>query len=205
MVAHAYLNVMLIMFLISGFENPNPAQPWWQTVFLDPGVLGLIFALSFVIHELSHLYTGKHFQFQSRFCLTKVGVKSTIKAAKIGIPMGLPGAAISVGVDPVKDRDKMGWIKFAGPTSNLVFGLVLLLLGYLVPTSIMMLKLYVLQGASLNFVLGAFNMIPIAIKGFALDGEYIVKWKKGLYFTLFSLLIFLLFVAMIIYQNAYLL
>ena len=40
------------------------------------------------------------------------------------------------------------------------------------------------QGGMLNFVLGAFNLIPKEVKGFALDGKYIVSWRKQLYFGL---------------------
>ena len=42
------------------------------------------------------------------------------------------------------------------------------------------------QASSLNFVLGAFNMIPREVKGFALDGKFIIKWNKPWYYTLLA-------------------
>jgi Zn-dependent protease len=202
MVFHAYINLMLIMYLVSGFQNPNPTQFIWQTFLLDPLVLGSIFAITFVIHEMAHLNMGKHFQYQSRFCLTKVGYQSTKKAAIIGFPLGLPGAAVSIGVDPTTDKDKMGWIKMAGPSSNLIFGTILLVVGYFIPASLPILRVYLLQGASLNFVLGAFNLIPISVKGFALDGENIIKWNKGIYIMLLAFAIFGILIAMSLVTQA---
>ena len=130
---------------------------------------------------------GKQAGFESRFCLLEDGVKLTKKAAIWGFPFGLPGAAVSVGLDPDSDRDKMGIIKVAGPVSNLIFGFILLVLSILTePVGIQSL---ILQGASLNFVLGLFNMIPKSVKNLALDGEFIIKWNKGAYFVVLGILI----------------
>jgi Zn-dependent protease len=155
-----------------------------EQIFVDPLPISLIFGFTFIVHEMAHLQTGKHNGFQSRFCLTKVGVSTTIKAIIIGLPFGLPGAAVSVGVDPAKDEDKMGWIKFAGPFSNMILGTIFLIVAIIIPIENLILKQSIMQGATLNYVLGAFNMVPKEIKGFALDGRYIIKWKKKLYFGL---------------------
>jgi Zn-dependent protease len=152
----------------------------------------LIFPLSFLLHELSHLNMGRHFKYQSRFCLTNVGFRSTIIATILGLPFGLPGAAVSIGLDPTQDRKAMGFIKMAGPLSNLILGAILIGVSVLVPIqseTLYFIKLGIIQAATLNLVLGIFNMIPIAVRGFALDGEYIVKWNKLLYFALVLLMI----------------
>ena len=204
MVYHTYLNVGIIIFIISYFSE-TPLQTWSQ-IFLDPLFLAVIFGFSFVVHELAHLNTGKHFGFQSRFCLTKVGLKSTKKAAIIGVPFGLPGAAVSVGVDVQRDVDKMGWIKFAGPCSNLVLGLIFMIGSYFVPVATNWLRMGMIQGAQLNFVLGAFNMIPKEVKGFAMDGKYIISWKKNIYIALLLVLILGYVLAMMMvgsYQTEY--
>jgi Zn-dependent protease len=201
MVYHAYINVMIIVTLVS-LASSTPL-PTLSQVFIDPIGLGLIFAVSFLVHELSHLYTGKHFQFPSRFCLTNEGMKATKKAAIIGFPFGLPGAAISVGVDPDRDKDKMGWIKTAGPTSNAILGIVFLIVGYFLRTVMQPVALILMQGASLNFLLGAFNLIPLRVKGFELDGGYISRWNKTLYISLFVLMTFGIFLAMLLTSNFY--
>jgi hypothetical protein len=190
MIWHTYLNIMIITFLVSLGEGTaytyviNGYQLFYSDFIFQPIGLAFLFAITFVIHELSHLYTGKHFGFQSRFCLTNVGYKFTKRSAEWGIPLGLPGAAVSVGVDPVKDRDKMGWIKFAGPASNAILGCIFLIIALLLPSTLLTIRSYLMEGSSLNFLLGTFNLLPFAIKGFALDGEFISKWNKKYYFAI---------------------
>jgi len=200
MVYRYYININLIMTIIALIgSNPTPSL---SQFFIEPLPIALIFGLSFIVHELSHLQTGKHFNFQSRFCLTKVGVKATLKWALIGFPFGLPGAAVSVGVDPVRDEDKMGWIKIAGPFSNFVLGVIFIILAFFIPSgSTINFQTIFVQASSLNFVLGAFNMIPREVKGFALDGKFIIKWNKILYFTLLAGLL-LGFTVAVFYSNS---
>ncbi|MHA1510596.1 MAG: site-2 protease family protein [Promethearchaeota archaeon] len=200
MVYRYYINInfiFTIIALINDTQGPSLTQ-----FFIEPLPTALIFGLSFVVHELSHLQTAKHFDFQSRFCLTKVGVKATLKWALIGFPFGLPGAAVSVGVDPVKDEDKMGWIKLAGPFSNFILGVIFIILAFIIPSdSTINFQTIFVQASSLNFVLGAFNMIPREVKGFALDGKFIIKWNKIWYFTLLAGLL-LGFAAAVFYSNS---
>lgn len=191
MIFHTYINISIITLVSSLVQGSVPGSTVLLNQFLIvPMVLGFTFAISFIIHELSHLYTGKHFKYQSRFCLTNVGFKATKRAALIGYPFGLPGAAVSVGVDPVNDKDKMGWIKTAGPSSNAVFGTILLILAFVMPAEWTQVSLYLLQGATLNYILGAFNLIPIELKGFALDGKFISGWNKRIYVGLLFYMIF---------------
>ncbi|MHA1718234.1 MAG: site-2 protease family protein [Promethearchaeota archaeon] len=185
MVYRYYLNIMVIMIIVGLIMQTT--LPTLTQIFIDPLPIAFIFGISFLTHELSHLQTGKHFNFQSRFCLTKVGVKATLKWALIGFPFGLPGAAVSVGLDPNKNKDEMGWIKIAGPFANFVLGLVFILIAIVIPNnSSISLKMIFTQASSLNFVLGAFNMIPREVKGFALDGKFIISWNKPWYFTLLT-------------------
>lgn len=196
MVYRYYININVIMAIIA-LINSNPT-PTLSQFFIEPLPIALIFGISFITHELSHLQTGKHFNFQSRFCLTKVGVKATLKWALIGFPFGLPGAAVSVGVDPANDEDKMGWIKIAGPFSNFVLGVIFMIIAFIIPNdSLINLEMIFVQASSLNFVLGIFNMIPREVKGFALDGKFIIKWNKPWYFTLLAGLLMGLIIAII--------
>ena len=194
MIYRYYININII-FTIIALVNKTPT-PSLSQFFIEPLPTALIFGISFIVHELSHLQTAKHFNFQSRFCLTKVGVKATLKWALIGFPFGLPGAAVSIGVDPVKDEDKMGWIKIAGPFSNFVLGIIFIIVALIIPSDLAFdLHMIFAQASSLNFVLGAFNMIPREVKGFALDGKFIIKWNKPWYFTLLAGLVMGLVIA----------
>lgn len=182
MIYHTYINILLITSLISRAQTGFGLSA--SEIFITPLPTAIMFCVAFIAHELAHLYTGKYFKFQSRFCLVSKGVKLTVIALLIGIPIGLPGAAVSVGVDPDEDKDKMGAIKMAGPAMNLILGAICILAYAFIPLNFVILKTTFLQGAGLNFMLGGFNLIPKEFKGFAMDGKFIIKWKKGLYFGL---------------------
>ncbi|MCF2139334.1 MAG: FHA domain-containing protein [Candidatus Lokiarchaeota archaeon] len=184
MIYHTYVNVLGIISLIYFVQYGVGLTI--SDVFLTPLPTALVFCITFICHELGHLYTGKELQFPSRFCLVKKGVRLTLISAIVGIPFGLPGASISVGVDPQTDRNKMGAIKMAGPTVNLVIGLISTIIVVIIPSSSTMLKTIFLQSAGINFMLGGFNMIPKEFQGFAMDGNYIISWRKSLYFFLVS-------------------
>ncbi len=92
MIWHTYLNLMIITYIVTYFTTSGFPYNLLSAFVYDPIVLGALFAITFVTHELSHLYTGKHFGFQSRFCLTNVGYKFTKRSAEWGIPLGLPGS-----------------------------------------------------------------------------------------------------------------
>jgi Zn-dependent protease len=180
------MNVTLLLYgLKYGFGN---IFDYSQEIFIDPIPTALIFGIVFITHELSHLYTGKSQGYPSRFCLLKKGLKITTIAAVIGLPFALPGAAVSLGINPDKDQDQMGKIKIAGPLSNLIFGAVCLVVGIILPNSLLIQSLFY-QGATFNFSLGLFNMMPKEFGTFALDGKFIFTWKKPLFFILLAGLI----------------
>ncbi|MHA1518814.1 MAG: FHA domain-containing protein [Promethearchaeota archaeon] len=187
MIYHTYINMMLITSLIFKWQYGDTLSAY--DILVTPLPTALMFCFAFLFHELAHLYTGRHFNFQSKFCLVESGVRLTLIALLIGVPIGLPGAAVSVGIDPDTDKNKMGAIKMAGPAMNLIFGALCLIASLLIPQSLELLKTVSLQGAGLNFMLGAFNMIPKEFKGFAMDGKFIIKWKKGLYIALVAALL----------------
>lgn len=184
MIYHTYVNFLGIFSLITYLQY-NVWLPW-RDVFITPLPTALVFCITFICHEFGHLYTGRYFQYPSRFLLVKRGIKLTVIAALIGIPIGLPGAAVSVGVDPKMDRDKMGAIKMAGPTVNLILGLISFIIAVLIPSSSALLKTVFLQSAGINFMLGGFNLIPKEFHGFAMDGKYILSWRKKLYFMMLA-------------------
>ncbi|MHA1775376.1 MAG: hypothetical protein DRO88_06520 [Promethearchaeia archaeon] len=184
MIYHTYVNFLGIFSLITYFQY-GVGLPW-RDVLITPLPTALVFCITFICHELGHLYTGKYFQYPSKFLLVKRGIKLTVLAALIGIPIGLPGAAVSVGVDPQHDKDKMGAIKMAGPAVNLIIGLITFIIAVVIPQTSPLLKTTFLQSAGINFMLGGFNLIPKEFHGFAMDGKYILGWRKKLYFTMLA-------------------
>lgn len=160
-------------------------------------MLAGFYTTAFLFHEFGHRQVAKHFGFQTKFRLLTFGMILTAFSLLIGIvtlvlgsmpipTLALPGAVVVLGLEKV-DR-KTGLCKAAGPIINLVYGAILLLASFIVPTY--PLNIFIAYAAALNFMLGAFNMIPIGI----LDGRNIWQWNKILYLILFALLIGLLVV-----------
>ncbi|MFW9780911.1 MAG: hypothetical protein ACFFFB_01355 [Candidatus Heimdallarchaeota archaeon] len=87
--------------------------------------------------------------------------------------------------------------KAAGPLVNLVYGIILFIISFLIPNSLYPLNFLFLISAYLNFMLGAFNMIPIGI----LDGQNIWKWNKKVYISLAASLVIFLIITLMMQQS----
>ena len=178
-------------------------------IFYDPSLIDLdltwaIFLLAsfymtaFLFHELGHRQVAIHYGLQTKFRLLSFGMILTLFGLMIGIfslimgqagfpTIALPGAVVVLGLDKI-DK-KTGLCKAAGPIVNLIYGSILLIISFLIPKDLYPLNNFIGVAAYLNFMLGAFNMIPIGI----LDGQNIWKWNKkvflGLFISLLTLLI----------------
>ncbi|MHA1472126.1 MAG: hypothetical protein ACTSQW_03400, partial [Promethearchaeota archaeon] len=104
----------------------------------------------------------------------------------------LPGAVVVLGLDKISR--KTGLCKAAGPFINLVYGIILFIISFIIPKSLYPLNNIFCIGAYLNFMLGSFNMIPLGI----LDGQNIWKWKKKVFFGLVGSLVPLLIITIVI-------
>ncbi len=169
--------------LISFYTSVGSTYLW--TLF----VLATFYVTAFFFHELGHRQVAVHFKLQTKFRLLTYGLLMTL------ISLGrfaLPGAVVVLGLDKVSR--KTGLCKAAGPFVNLVYGTLLFLISFIIPTSLYPLNYIFCIGAYLNFMLGSFNMIPFGI----LDGQNIWKWKKKVYFGLIGSLVPLLIITMVI-------
>jgi len=161
-------------------------------------MLAGIYLTAFLFHEFGHRQVAKHFKLQTKFRLLTFGMILTVFSLiagllQIPIPsLALPGAVVVLGLEKVSNRT--GLCKAAGPLVNLVYGIILFIISFLVP--IYPLNMLFVISAYLNFMLGAFNMIPIGI----LDGQNIWKWNKKVYILLASSLVAFLIVTLIFQQ-----
>ncbi|MEE9378806.1 MAG: hypothetical protein V3V33_12310 [Candidatus Lokiarchaeia archaeon] len=164
---------------------------WWAIIMLAG-----FYMTAFLFHEFGHRQVAKHFGFQTKFRLLTFGMALTVfsivmglSTINSGIPsptLALPGAVVVLGLDKISRET--GLCKAAGPTINLIYGIILLLISFIIP--IWPLNYFIGNAASLNFLLGAFNMIPVGI----LDGQNILKWSKKVYFILAGSLLTLLII-----------
>lgn len=198
-------SVLIYLIGLIGFYNPQTQQQlnslgYGWIIFMVAG----FYMTAFLFHEFGHRQVALHFGLQTKFRLLKFGMIITLFGLAMGIislltqspalpALALPGAVVVLGLDNV-DR-KTGLCKAAGPTINLIYGTILFIVSFIIP--IFPVNLFIGISASLNFMLGLFNLIPVGI----LDGENILKWNKKVYFFLvISMLILIIINYIFIYS-----
>jgi Zn-dependent protease len=187
-----------LIFIIGFLSSYNPslfAAGYGWTIFMLAG----FYVTAFLFHEFGHRETALRFGLQTKFRLLKygmiitvIGLISSLLGLFTGSPLApsaaLPGAVVVLGLDKV--NRKTGLCKAAGPSVNLVYGSILLIISYIMPSSLYPINHLIALGAFFNFILGVFNMIPLGI----LDGQNIWKWSKKVYFFLMGALLILLII-----------
>jgi Zn-dependent protease len=180
---------------------------FWDDVLFSLGygwttfMLAGIYMTAFLFHEFGHRQVAVRFNLQTKFRLLTFGMVLTVfslVAGLLNIPvpsLALPGAVVVLGLEKVSK--KTGLCKAAGPSVNLVYGVILFVISFLIPSSLNPLGYLFVLSSYLNFMLGAFNMIPIGI----LDGQNIWKWNKKVYIFLITSLGGMLIVTLILTQG----
>jgi Zn-dependent protease len=142
-------------------------------------------ATAFFCHEMAHKYVGQKFGYWSEFRMYPQGL---LLALLLGIFTGFvfaaPGAVQIFG-NP--NKDEMGKISIAGPSMNLILGLIFFGIWLLSDGIIHSISYYV---SYINVFLALFNLIPFG----PLDGLKIFRWKKGVWGLLIGLDIVLLLI-----------
>ncbi len=180
-----YVIGIMIFYVSAGFT--------WPTFMLAG-----IYMTAFLFHEFGHRQVAIRFKLQTKFRLLTFGMGLTVfslVAGLLNIPvpsLALPGAVVVLGLEKVSN--KTGLCKAAGPSVNLVYGIILFVISFIIP--VYPLNYLFVISAYLNFMLGAFNMIPVGI----LDGQNILKWNKKVYILLATSLVSLLIVTLVLTQ-----
>ena len=105
-------------------------------------MLAVFYATAFLFHEFGHRQAAIHFKLQTKFrlltfgmILTAFGIISSLFSLitdSMALPtLALPGAVVVLGLSKI-DRTT-GLCKAAGPTVNLVYGTILLIISFLIP------------------------------------------------------------------------
>jgi len=175
--------IIYVIGLTRFFTSVGPTNLWM--LFMLAG----FYLTAFIFHELGHRQVAVRFKLQTKFRLLTFGLLMTLLS--LGT-FALPGAVVVLGLEKISR--KTGLCKAAGPFVNLVYGILLFLISFIIPNYLYPLNLVFYIGAYLNFMLGSFNMIPFGI----LDGQNIWKWKKKVYFGLIGALLPLLIITMVI-------
>jgi Zn-dependent protease len=142
---------------------------WLRTqIFRNPTItLGavIVFALAFLLHELAHKFMAQRLGYWAEFRLNQLGLVITLLSFLSPLKIVAPGAVMISGV---RDWNDYGKISISGPVTNIVQGLIFLML-YLVGVSPIMGYI----GMIVNSSLALFNLIPFGV----FDGAKIMKWN----------------------------
>ena len=151
--------------------------------FQQPGILVLVIGMSlvavslgFILHELGHRLIARRFGYFAEYSMSPKGLMVALGFSLFGFIFAAPGAvmiypkAVAWGTGSL-DRQKVGLISVAGPTTNIGLAVLFLVLDIIQPTLLFTL------GAQINIWLALFNLIPFG----PLDGAKILKWSKGIW------------------------
>jgi Zn-dependent protease len=139
----------------------------------------------FISHEMSHKFLAQHYGFSAHYRMWTFGLLLGLVSALLpgGIMFAAPGA---VYITPYRrefafrvarlTRKQHGLINLAGPLTNIVIGISLILLSFFFP-----LELFVLT-ARISFFLALFNLIPIP----PLDGSKVLAWNNKVWILAFA-------------------
>lgn len=156
--------------------------------------LALMFASSFILHELGHKFTAKYYGLWAEFRLSLIGVIITlISIFSPIIKIISPGAVIISGE---ATRENLGKIAISGPIINISLSMLLLALNLTldIPS---LFKIILAWGSIVNAYIAVFNLIPF---GF-LDGAKILWWNKYAWMMSFLMALTLAIVNLVLQGN----
>ena len=145
---------------------------------LNSIVVALLTAgLGFLLHELAHKVVAQQYGLNAEFIADYQMLAIALFASFAGFIFAAPGAVYTAGQ---RTRDQQLWITAAGPITNIVLGLLFLL----VPGQIGS------YGSMINVWLALFNLIPFG----NIDGKKILGASKPVYAALVAISVILFLV-----------
>jgi Zn-dependent protease len=174
-IRHLTLSALLVMAV-----GLSIAVYWSLEIPKTPevlAILAIIFALTFLLHELAHKLSAQHFGLWAEFRLTLFG--ALITALSIFLPLFKivsPGAVMIAGSI---DRETAGKTAIAGPLTNITLSTIILTFAlYQLDQSI---QTVAMLSAAWNAWIALVNLIPLGL----LDGVKVIMWNKAVWSTAF--------------------
>ena len=133
-------------------------------------ILGALFTVSFLLHEMAHKTAAQRYGLWAEFRLTLWGALITLVSIISPLKLISPGAVMISG--SFVDRKIMGKTAIAGPTTNIILATIFSAAFFL--TMDPLIRFIFLYSAFINAFLATFNLIPFGI----IDGYKIFWWNK---------------------------
>lgn len=157
--------------------------------------LGIAFVISFftagvgfLLHEVMHKYFAQKYGLRAEFRAFRGMLWLAVALSFFGFIFAAPGAVFIWG--GFLNREKNGKISLAGPMTNIILGILFLVL-LLVFGKGGAFGYFFSIGLTINSLLGAFNMIPVM----PFDGAKILAWNKSVYIITTMIAVGLYFVS----------
>ncbi len=142
----------------------------------------------FVAHEMAHRQVARRYGFHSEYRAWMGGLAFAVLLAFVSggrFIFAAPGATYIFATDiSVKQNGK---ISIAGPATNLVIGIALLLIGLFMAEGFASTVLG--YAAFINFWFAFFNLLPFG----PLDGKKVMAWNAGVWLAAIAVAAFLAF------------
>ena len=172
-----HLLIGVLLTLAIGFSMPLYSMPWLYELPEILTALAVVFAFSFIIHEIAHKITAQHFGLWAEFRITLWGTIITLLSIMSPFKIISPGAVMIGGM---ADRNTIGKTSIAGPLINIA--LTLLFLVFARVLSDFAIGFAFAFGVLINSFIALFNLIPFGI----LDGFKVFLWNKAIWAVVFS-------------------
>ncbi len=130
--------------------------------------------IGFLFHELMHKYVAQSYGLFAEFKAYYKMLWLAILLSFFGFIIAAPGAVYIRGNIT---KEKNGKISVAGPITNIVLGVLFLILLFVL-NSEGIFKAFLGFGLTINSLLAAFNMIPAV----PFDGSKVIAWNKKVYY-----------------------
>jgi len=174
----------------------NPVFFNINNLFFSLPIALLAVGTGFVFHELAHREAAKYFGFHSEFRAWYPGLLIALGLAIATMGQFLfaaPGATYFFGENV--SRKQNGLISVAGPATNVILGLLLLIMASLFADKT--IQLIFVYAGEINFWFALFNMLPI----FPLDGAKVLAWKPSIWVLMMIIAVVLVFAPGLIFGS----
>lgn len=159
--------------MMGGFSN------FYSFIIMSAFTVGV----GFLFHEIAHKFAAQKYNCWAEFRADNKMLFLMILMSFMGVLFAAPGAVMIHG-NITKRRN--GIISMWGPLTNFILAIIFLVIFFF--TSFKTLGFF---GAYINSILGMFNMIPFM----NIDGKKILVWNKGVYYSMVSLGVVLVFIS----------
>jgi Zn-dependent protease len=172
-VKHLTVGALLVVGI--GFSLGLFSGAFWQMNSVKLVLFTIILTASFFLHEMAHKVVAQRNGFWAEFRLMFTGAILTLLSIISPFKIVSPGAVMVAG--PV-DRENMGKISIAGPSTNIILAVMLLAAASLQAEYQDVLMIC----AAFNAWIALFNLIPFGM----FDGFKIFLWNKATWALAFT-------------------